>query len=397
MSIKNNPRHTILASYGGYITQAIVNNFMPLLFLIFRDSFGVALEQLTLLVTINFLVQLAVDLVAAKYVDKLGWRRCIVAAHIFAALGLAGLFLLPNILPPFAGLLICVVFYAIGGGLIEVLISPVVEACPTENKAGVMSLLHSFYCWGTVGVVVLSTLFLHFFGKDSWGILAVIWALFPLAVGVYFTRVSIYTLVEEGEALPIRKLCKSKLFWIFILMMFAAGASEQAMSQWASAFAESGLGISKTMGDLLGPCVFSVLMGTARVFYAKMSEKINLTAFLAGCSGLCIASYLLASLSGNAVLALIGCGLCGLSVGIMWPSVYSVASATIPKGGAAMFALLALAGDLGCSGGPTTVGFVSGAMGGELKNGLLFAIIFPMLMITGIILKLKNTKTPEED
>lgn len=397
MSIKNNPRHTILASYGGYITQAIVNNFMPLLFLIFRDSFGVALEQLTLLVTINFLVQLAVDLVAAKYVDKLGWRRCIVAAHIFAALGLAGLFLLPNILPPFAGLLICVVFYAIGGGLIEVLVSPVVEACPTDNKAGVMSLLHSFYCWGTVGVVVLSTLFLHFFGKDSWGVLALLWALFPLAVGVYFTRVPIYTLVEEGEQLPIRKLCKKKMFWIFILMMFAAGASELAMSQWASAFAESGLGISKTMGDLLGPCVFSVLMGTARVFYGKMSEKINLTAFLAGCSALCVAAYLLASLSGNAVLALIGCGLCGLSVGIMWPSVYSVASATIPKGGAAMFALLALAGDLGCSSGPTTVGFISSAMGGELKNGLLFAIIFPILMIIGIILKLKNTKTPEED
>lgn len=396
MSIKNNSRHTILACYGGYITQAIVNNFMPLLFLIFRDSFGIALEQLTLLVTINFLVQLAVDLIAAKYVDRIGWRRCLVAAHIFAALGLAGLFLLPNILPPFAGLLICVVCYAIGGGLIEVLISPVVEACPTENKAGVMSLLHSFYCWGTVGVIVLSTLFLHFFGKDSWGVLALLWALFPLAVGVYFTRVPIYTLVEEGEELSIRKLCRMKTFWIFILMMFAAGASEQAMSQWASAFAESGLGISKTMGDLLGPCVFSILMGSARVFYGKMSEKINLTAFLAGCSVLCAASYLLASLSGIPVLALVGCGLCGLSVGIMWPSVFSVASATIPKGGAAMFALLALAGDLGCSGGPTTVGFVSGAMGGELKNGLLFGIIFPVLMLLGIILKRKNNNTSEK-
>ena len=397
MSIKNNSRHTIFACYGGYITQAIVNNFMPLLFLIFRDSFGLPLEQLTLLVTINFLVQLAVDLIAAKTVDRIGWRRCLVAAHIFAALGLAGIFLLPNIMPPFAGLLVCVVCYAIGGGLTEVLISPVVEACPTDNKAGVMSLLHSFYCWGTVGVIVISTLFLHFFGKDSWGVLALLWALFPLAVAFYFTRVPIYTLVEEGEELPIRKLCKSKLFWILILMMFAAGASEQAMSQWASAFAESGLGISKTMGDLLGPCIFSILMGLSRVFYGKMSEKINLTAFLAGCSGLCIASYLLASLAGNAVLALIGCALCGLSVGIMWPSVFSVASATIPKGGAAMFALLALAGDLGCSGGPTTVGFISSAMGGELKNGLLFGIIFPILMITGIILKLKNTKTPEDD
>lgn len=397
MSIKNNSRHTIFACYGGYITQSIVNNFMPLLFLIFQDSFGLPLEQLTLLVTINFLVQLVVDLIAAKTVDRIGWRRCLVAAHIFAALGLGGISLLPKIMPPFAGLLLCVICYAIGGGLTEVLISPVVEACPTENKAGVMSLLHSFYCWGTVGVVVLSTLFLHFFGKDSWGVLALLWALFPLAVSVYFTQVTIYPLVEDGEGYSIHRLCKSKLFWIFVFMMFAAGASEQAMSQWASAFAESGLGISKTMGDLLGPCIFSVLMGISRVFYGKMSEKINLTAYLAGCSGLCIASYLLASLSGNAVLSLIGCALCGLSVGIMWPSVFSVASAAIPKGGAAMFALLALAGDLGCSGGPTTVGFASGAMGGELKNGLLFGIIFPILMIAGILLKTKNAKTPEED
>lgn len=390
MSIKNNPRHTILASYGGYITQAIVNNFMPLLFLIFRDSFDIALEQLTLLVTINFLVQLAVDLIAAKYVDKLGWRRCIVAAHIFAAVGLAGLFLLPNIMPPFAGLLICVVFYAIGGGLIEVLVSPLVEACPTENKAGVMSLLHSFYCWGTVGVIVLSTLFLHFFGKDSWGILALIWALFPLAVGVYFTLVPIYTLVEEGEQLPLKDLFRIKSFWIFIILIFAAGASEQAMSQWASAFAESGLGISKTMGDLLGPCIFSILMGSARVFYGKMSEKINIRHFLLGCSVLCIATYLLAALSAGPVLALAGCGLCGLSVGIMWPSVYSMASAAIPKGGAAMFAMLALSGDLGCSGGPTTVGFIAGAMNGELKNGLMFGVIFPLIMIIGVVLLKKS-------
>ncbi len=395
MSIKNNPRHTILASYGGYITQAIVNNFLPLLFLIFRDSFGIELEQLTLLVTINFLVQLVVDFAAAKAVDRIGWRVSIVGAHIFAAVGLAGLAFLPKIMPPFAGLLICVILYAIGGGLIEVLVSPLVEACPTENKAGVMSLLHSFYCWGTVGVVVISTLFLYFFGKDSWGILALLWALFPLAVGIYFTRVPIYKLVSEGEQLPLRKLCRNKSFWIYVLLIFAAGASEQAMSQWASAFAESGLGISKTMGDLLGPCVFSVLMGSARVFYGKMSEKINLKYFLVGCSALCIVSYLLAGLSENAVLALVGCGLCGLSVGIMWPSVYSMASATIPKGGAAMFALLALSGDLGCSGGPTAVGFIAGAMGGELKNGLMFGIVFPLIMLVGVLLKRDDKKQSE--
>ena len=392
MSVRTNSKHTILACYGGYITQAIVNNFLPLLFLILQDSFGIPLEQITLLVTINFLVQLVVDLVAAKLADRIGWRKCLVAAHIFAAAGLAGLSFLPYILPPFAGILACVVLYAVGGGLIEVLVSPVVEACPTENKAGVMSLLHSFYCWGTVGVVALSTLFLSVFGKDSWELLALIWAAFPLLVGAYFTQVPLYPLVEEGEGFGIRQLCGMKSFWLFVLLMFAAGASEQAMSQWASAFAESGLGISKTMGDLLGPCVFSVLMGSSRVFYGKMSEKIDLNSFLIGSGVLCVGAYLLASLSPIPALALVGCGLCGLSVGILWPGVFSLASAEIPKGGTTMFALLALAGDLGCSGGPTTVGFVSGALGGELKSGLLFGIIFPVIMIAGAFIQRKSKK-----
>lgn len=392
MSIKNNSRHTIFACYGGYITQAIVNNFAPLLFLIFRDRFGLPLEQITLLVTINFLVQLAVDLVAAKVADRIGWRRCLVAAHIFAAAGLAGLSLFPNIMPPFAGLLTSVVLYAVGGGLIEVLVSPVVEACPTENKAGVMSLLHSFYCWGTVGVVALSTLFLSVFGKDSWQMLALCWAVFPLLVSAYFTQVPIYSLTEEGEGYGIRQLCGMKSFWLFVVLMFAAGASEQAMSQWASAFAESGLGISKTMGDLLGPCLFSVLMGSSRVFYGKMSERINLNTFLILSGVLCIGSYLLASLSPFPVLSLVGCGLCGLSVGILWPGVFSLAAAEIPKGGTAMFALLALAGDLGCSGGPTTVGMLTGLFDGELKPALLFGIVFPMIMIVGALIQRKESK-----
>lgn len=390
MTTKLTSRHTILACYGGYITQAIVNNLAPLLFLIFQDSFGIPLEQITMLVTVNFLVQLTVDLASAKLVDRIGWRKCLVAAHIFAAAGLAGMSLLPRIMPPFAGLLTSVAVYAVGGGLIEVLISPVVEACPTENKAGVMSLLHSFYCWGTVGVVALSTLFLSVFGKESWVVLTPIWALFPLIVGAFFTRVPIYPLTEEGEGCGIRQLCKMKSFWLFVVLMLAAGASEQAMSQWASAFAESGLGISKTMGDLLGPCLFSVLMGSARVFYARKSEKLDLNKFLIASGFLCVGSYLLAALSPIPLLSLAGCGLCGLSVGILWPGVFSLAAAEIPKGGTAMFALLALAGDLGCSGGPTTVGMLSGAFGGELKTGLLFAAAFPMIMIVGALIQRKK-------
>lgn len=375
-------KHTIYASYTGYITQAIVNNFAPLLFLIFESEYNIPLEKITLLITLNFCVQLTVDLLSVKFADRIGYRRCIVAAHIFSAAGLAGLSIFPKVFPdPYTGILLAVVIYAIGGGLIEVLISPIVEACPTENKASVMSLLHSFYCWGSLGVIFISTIFMHFSGKQSWGILAVIWALVPGMNALLFTQVPIEKLTEEGESIPVRKLFKLKNFRIFIILMITAGASELAMSQWASSFAESGLGISKAAGDLAGPCMFSLLMGCARVFYAKFGEKIRLINFITASACLCVIAYLTAALSPVPIISLIGCGLCGLSVGIMWPGVFSIASAEYPKAGTVMFALLALAGDLGCSGGPTLVGLVSGAFNDDLKAGLTAAIIFPLLLI----------------
>lgn len=379
-------RHTQYASYLGYITQAIVNNLAPLLFLIFQEVYRIPLEQITLLVTVNFCVQLSVDMLSTRFVDKIGYRPCIVAAHFFAAAGLAGLGVFPRLLPdPFVGLLAAVFLYAIGGGLIEVLVSPIVEACPTENKASVMSLLHSFYCWGSVGVILLSTLFLGAFGKGAWTVLALLWALLPLFNAFWFWRVPIARLTEEGEALPLGKLFSQKLFWIFAALMVAAGACELSMSQWASAFAESGLGVSKTVGDLAGPCFFAVLMGCARVVYAKVGHKLNLLNAQCMCGLLCVAAYLLAALSPVPVLALLGCGLCGFSVGILWPGTFSVAARYLPKGGTAMFALLALFGDLGCTGGPTLVGFVSGAFGGELKMGLLAAVVFPVFLILAVL------------
>lgn len=387
MSVRTNYTHTLYASYLGYITQAVVNNLAPLLFLIFQDTYGIPLKNITVLITINFLVQLAVDLISAKFVDKIGYRICIVAAHFFAAAGLAGMSVFPGIFPTaYAGLLTAVILYAVGGGLIEVLISPIVEACPTENKSGTMSLLHSFYCWGTVAVIVISTGFLFLFGKESWQALAALWAVLPLLNAVYFSRVPIASLTEEGESLPMKKLFSMKLFWIFIVLMIASGACEQAMSQWASAFAEKGLGISKTFGDLAGPCLFSVLMGLSRVFYARYSERVDLPQVITGCGLLCIGSYLLAALSPVPQLSLVGCALCGLSVGVLWPGVFSVGSASCPKGGTTMFAFFALAGDLGCSGGPTLVGMVSGAFGDNLKAGLLSAVVFPVLLIFFICL-----------
>lgn len=385
-TIRRSYNHTLYASYLGYITQAIVNTFVPLLFLTFQSTYQISLERITSLVTVNFGIQLVVDLLSTKWVDKIGYRISIVAAHICAAGGLAGLGIFPDLFPdPYWGLLLAVGLYAVGGGLIEVLVSPIVEACPTEKKSAAMSLLHSFYCWGCVLVILTSTLFFSIFGIANWRVLSLVWAALPLFNTFYYSQVPIATLHKAEEAMSARKLFSSGVFWVFALLMVCAGASEQAMSQWASAFAESGLQISKSVGDLAGPCMFSILMGVTRVFYAKFSERINLAAFMVGSGILCIVSYLLASLSPHPLLSLVGCGLCGLSVGILWPGAFSLACAACAKGGTAMFALLALAGDLGCSAGPSLVGFVSDAAQGNLKAGLLAAIGFPILLLLGLL------------
>lgn len=391
--MKDKYQNTMYACFVGYIVQAIVNNFVPLLFLTFESSYGIPLSQITMLITFNFGIQLLVDLLSAKFVDKIGYRVSIVMAHIFAALGLAGLVVLPDLLSnAFAGLLIAVVIYAIGGGLIEVLISPIMESCPSENKEKAMSLLHSFYCWGHVGVVLLSTLFFWFFGIADWKILALLWVIIPVCNGILFCKVPIAPLIEEGETgMSLRELCKNRIFWILMLMMMCAGASEQAVSQWASTFAEQGLGVSKTIGDLAGPMSFAILMGSARAFYGKFGDRIDLDKFMQASSLLCIVSYLCISLSPSPLFSLIGCSLCGLSVGIMWPGTFSKASAALRNGGTVMFALLALAGDVGCSGGPTLVGFVTDLASDDLKKGILAGILFPILLIVGIV-SLKKAK-----
>jgi len=378
-------KHTLFSCYIGYITQAIVNNLTPLLFLTFRKEFGLTIKELALLTTVNFCTQLLVDLLSMKFVDRIGYRVAAVLAHFMAALGLLAIPVLPNLLPtPLVGFIIAIVIYAIGGGLLEVIVSPIVEACPTEHKESVMSLLHSFYCWGQVGVVLLSTGFFIFVGIDYWRLLFCFMAMIPLFNMFYFTRVPIYQLVQEDKGLSIRNLFSMGTFWIFLLLMVCAGASELSMSQWASAFAESGLHVSKTIGDLAGPCTFALLMGISRVLYARFSRKISLVKAMSISGGLCIVSYLIASLSSNAILSLVGCALCGFSVGIFWPGTFSIASKTIRNGGTAMFAILALAGDLGCSMGPTFVGVVSATFQDDLHKGLLVASVFPVILLVGL-------------
>ena len=395
MKIKNNYKHTITASCIGYFTQAIIITFAPLLFLTFQDSYNIRMEQITFLITINFAIQLLVDLLSAKFADKIGYRPLIIAAHILSAAGLIGLAVLPEVLPdPYTGLLASVMIYAVGGGILEVLISPIVEACPTEKekKASMMSFLHSFYCWGLVFIVIFTTLFFTVFGIHNWRILAFIWALVPIFNIFYFSQVSIYKLNESGEGMSIKKLASSKIFWLLLVLMVCSGASEQAMIQWASVFAEAGLKVSKTLGDLFGPCLFAVLMGITRVFYSKFSGKINLRKFMIISGSLCALSYIIASFAPHPALALAGCALCGLSSGIMWPGTFSLAAEECPGSGTALFALLALGGDLGCSSGPTVVGMVAGASDGGIKSGILAGIIFPLLLVVGLLMLNKKKK-----
>lgn len=387
-------RGTVFACFTGYGVQAMICCFIPMLFLTFSEQYHISLTQITLLITVNYLVQLTTDMVAAVYIDRIGYRAGAILAHVFAAAGFLLLTILPDLLPnPLVGLLISVVFYAMGGGLLEVLISPIVEACPTKNKEAMMSLLHSFFCWGFVVVVLVSTLFFEFVGISHWKLLARLWAIVPLINTIAFTRVPIYDLMEDGEkGMTLPELFSNRLFWVLMLLMFCAGASELSVSQWVSTFTEKGLGVSKTVGDLAGMLSFAVFMGASRVFYSKFGEKIRLESFMKGSSLLCVISYLMISLSPWPVVGLIGCAICGLAVGILWPGTFSIGAASIRNGGTAMFAMFALAGDLGCSSGPTFVGAISGLLNDNLHIGILAATIFPVLMVIGCVLhgRMKN-------
>lgn len=380
-------RATMTACYMASANQAIVCNYVPMLFLTFQRSFGLPLEQLTLLVTLNFLTQLVVDAICARVVDRIGYRRCIVTAHVLCAAGLISLAVLPFAFPTaFGGLLTAVIIYAVGGGIIEVLGSPIAEACPTENKAASMSLMHSFYCWGSLGVVLITTVLFHLMGIGNWRMISCLWALVPLANGILFLFVPIGKIVEEGRSMTLKELLGQKLFWIFLLLMLCSGAAENSVSQWASAFAESALGVDKTIGDLAGPCFFAILMGIGRVMYAKLADRISLERYITASTLLCIISYGLLVLPKNPVINLLGCGICGLSVAVMWPGSLSMAAKRCPRGGTALFALLALGGDIGCSAGPSVVGFVSGVFADHLKYGIAAAAAFPVLILVGVAL-----------
>lgn len=384
---QKNYKKTLAACYLGFVTQAITANFTPLLFLTFVNTYGVTFEKIAMIPLVFYLTQLLIDFAATKFADKIGYRTCVVASQVLSAIGLLLMAILPELLSaPFIGILLSVVLYAIGSGLIEVLVSPIVEACPFENKDGVMSLLHSFYCWGAMGVILGSTLFFALFGIEKWKILVFIWALVPLYNAFNFMNCPIERLVEDGKSMGVRELLKTPIFWLMILLMVCSGASEATMAQWASAFTESAIGVSKTVGDLAGPCLFAMFMGVSRILYGKFSQKLDLTKVMLACGTMCVGCYLLASLSTLPILGLVGCALCGLGVGVMWPGSISISSQRCPRGGTAMFAFLALAGDLGAMVSPAMVGGLSEMAGGNLKTGLFVAAIFPLILVVGLLM-----------
>ncbi|MBQ3604133.1 MAG: MFS transporter [Clostridia bacterium] len=386
-------KSTVISCYIGYVSQAIVNNFYPLLFVMFQKELGITLSQLSFMITANFGIQLITDIICSRAVDRIGYRPSVVTAHLCCAAGLALLGVLPFVMPPYIGLLLATMLSAIGGGIIEVVVSPIIEACPSENKASAMSLLHSFYCWGQMAVVLVSTLAFKIAGIGSWRMLCLVWAAIPFVNAFLYMRVPLNTLPKTEKG-GIKELFRQKMFWVFFFMMVCAGASELTMSQWASAFAEDGLGVTKATGDLLGPCMFALFMGISRLFYGKFGEKIRLSSFMAGSSALCVAAYLLAVLAPHPLLSFAGCALCGLSVGIMWPGTFSMGAAAMPMGGTAMFALFALGGDIGCTSGPSIAGNIAAAFDSNLKAGFAFGTVFPLAMlILAVICRKHENKT----
>jgi len=382
-------RSTMLACYNGYITQAISINLAPLLYLTFQKEFGLSVGELSALIAFNFFTQLSIDVIASRFAHRMNLRFFTVLAHVLVVVGLAGLSVFPLILPPYVGLLLAVGLLGLGGGFTEVLISPLLEACPTEGKSGNMSLLHSFYCWGQAAIVLFSGVYFYFFDIEiSWRYLPFLWAIVPLAGAVAFMLVPIYKLPgDSGEkSLGADALFRKPLFFLFLLMMLCAGAGEMTMSQWSSAFAESALHVPKAVGDLLGPCMFALMMGFSRAFYGKFSDRLNLhRLMLIGCVG-CAASYLFAAFAPHPAVALFGCALCGLSVGIFWPGILSRAASAFPFGGISMFAILAMAGDLGCLAGPSIAGGIADLLGGDLKWAFCFAAVFPVACFAALLL-----------
>lgn len=386
MTRSKNYHLTIGTCFSALAVQAIVTTFPSMLYMTFRSDYGLSLSQISFLIALCFVTQIGVDLIFAKLADRIGYRASMVSSSLLAAVGFVAMAVLPRILPPFTGLLIANILYSAGSGITEAVNSPLVEACPTKNKGAIMSILHSFYCWGVIAVALLSTLFFVSVGRAHWPLMACLWAVIPTVNAILFSIAPMASLADNMEhRMPVKALMKNKVFWTVMLLLLAAGASEHAVSQWISTFAEANLGIAKTMGDLAGLCLFAAMLGFARVVNAKVAQKVAPEKSMLLCVLLAILSYGLMILPLHPVINLMGCVLSGLAVGSLYPGALSLGSARLPAGGTAMFAFMAVAGDIGCSVGPSMVGTVSGWFGDELKFGFGAALLFPVLFLVGLM------------
>lgn len=380
---------TKLAGYVGFIVQAIVNNFLPILFIVFQDVYGLGYEKLGRLIVINFATQMFIDFITPKIIHKLGYRRAAFLCQFTACVGLCLMAVLPRFMSnTYLAIIISIVFYATGSGLMEVILSPMIEMLPTGNKSGNMAVLHSFYCWGQTVVVPLTTLMVFIFGRENWTYIPLVWAVVPFVNMFTFLRVPIVEPDSEEKQSTFLELARTPKFVVYMVMMLCAGASEIAMSQWSSLFVEQALGVSKAIGDIVGPCLFALFMALGRVIYASLSKKVSFTRLLIWLNLLCFICYVMVALCHIAVLSLVFCALCGLSVSISWPGIYSAGARTFKTGGAVMFSAFAMCGDTGCALGPGLVGLVAEYT--NLNVGFLVAAVFPLIMVICSIYILKN-------
>ena len=392
-------KKTKIACYLGYVTQAISINLLPLLYLTFQNEFSVSLSQLGFLATLLFAVQMAVDLLATRFGKYVSYRWGSVAACALSALGLVLMCVLPKWMPHFyVGVMLATVILSIGGGLTEVLISPLVDAIPEEGKVGEMSLLHSFYCWGVVAVILFSTAFFALVGVSYWRWLVLLWSLVPAVTAVMFACIPIPPKTEEVHShRSAPSVVRYGLFWVLMALMVFSGASEMAPAQWASFFAENNLGIPKAVGDLLGPCAFAVFQGLSRVVFSRMARRRDPRRILAWHAVGCLVAYAVIVLAPHPLLSLFGFCMCGWFVGPMWPGILSLCATRFPAGGTAMFAALALCGDVGCAAAPMMIGAVTDRLvtadwlsSSAMRGGFAVCMVFPALLVVGLWLLRKR-------
>lgn len=382
-------RSTKLACYVGYIVQAVINNFLPILFIALQDVYELSYEKLARLIVFNFVTQMVTDLITPKIVEKTGYKKAAVICHGAAALGLALLGILPRFIPPYSGIIISIIVYAFGSGLIEVLVSPIIEMLPTTDKSGNMSILHSFYCWGQAFTIIVTTFLVKVFGYGNWTIIPLVWAVLPFINMFFFMRVPVVEPEKEKKNAGFKELVRNRRFLIYMVMMLCAGATEIAMAEWASMFVQKALGVSKVVGDLTGPCAFALFMGIGRMWYAAVAKRVNFRKTLIILSTLCFICYVVVAVCNIPWVSLIFCAICGFTVSISWPGIYSAGAEEFPDGSSVMYSVFAMCGDTGCCLGPWALGIVADSFG--LNTGFAVTSVFAVIMIIAVLLLGKST------